>query len=175
MNGLGLVHENPDIMSRGEAITFIGEPSGSVDDQQASAVKTLREMRDQTLARIESVRHRLRDQPEAGSADEGDGADQAFDLYDRSQMAWLIQNLEVKAHQLNLALERALEGGYGVCSRCHQPIPSERLELVPETTLCVSCASAHERTASREAGLYAARANRAAARYAAEAVDDERE
>ncbi|PIQ63750.1 MAG: hypothetical protein COV99_01595 [Bacteroidetes bacterium CG12_big_fil_rev_8_21_14_0_65_60_17] len=42
------------------------------------------------------------------------------------------------------AIERALtaidDGTYGTCVRCGEPIPSGRLEVMPESRVCVPCA-----------------------------------
>jgi RNA polymerase-binding transcription factor DksA len=37
------------------------------------------------------------------------------------------------------ALKRMTEGTYGVCSACQQPIPVERLEILPHASSCVPC------------------------------------
>ena len=39
------------------------------------------------------------------------------------------------------ALSRIESGGYGICERCGNAIPVERLDALPYSTLCVSCAS----------------------------------
>ena len=39
------------------------------------------------------------------------------------------------------ALSRIDSGGYGICERCGDAIPVERLDALPYSTLCVSCAS----------------------------------
>lgn len=44
--------------------------------------------------------------------------------------------------ELDLAAARAAAGGYGVCSRCGDPIPAEQLELRPARTVCVACTDA---------------------------------
>ncbi len=31
------------------------------------------------------------------------------------------------------------KGKYGICERCSKEIPTERLEVQPEATLCVTC------------------------------------
>lgn len=46
---------------------------------------------------------------------------------------------------LQMALERIREGGYGVCDRCDDPISPRRLELVPWATLCRDCKEHEER------------------------------
>jgi RNA polymerase-binding transcription factor DksA len=43
---------------------------------------------------------------------------------------------------LREALSREREGTYGRCERCAGPISPERLDILPTTTLCVSCARA---------------------------------
>ncbi|MGH3650113.1 MAG: TraR/DksA family transcriptional regulator [Acidimicrobiia bacterium] len=43
--------------------------------------------------------------------------------------------------KVNRALERVKAGTYGICESCGKPIPVERLDVLPYTTLCVECAS----------------------------------
>lgn len=43
--------------------------------------------------------------------------------------------------ELDAALERVAGGTFGVCASCGNPIPRERLRLLPAATLCVPCAS----------------------------------
>ncbi len=47
--------------------------------------------------------------------------------------------------QIDKALERIDEGTYGLCQECQEPIPSERLEILPYALLCVHCQSKQER------------------------------
>lgn len=42
---------------------------------------------------------------------------------------------------LDAARERIDAGVYGVCASCGNPIPVDRLRLLPAATLCVPCAS----------------------------------
>lgn len=39
------------------------------------------------------------------------------------------------------ALSRVRSGDYGICERCGEAIPIERLDALPYSTLCVTCAS----------------------------------
>ncbi|MDX1691222.1 MAG: TraR/DksA C4-type zinc finger protein [Acidimicrobiia bacterium] len=43
--------------------------------------------------------------------------------------------------QIEEALQRIEDGTYGDCARCGDPIPVARLDALPYTKLCVSCAS----------------------------------
>ena len=45
--------------------------------------------------------------------------------------------------QINDALKRIDTGDYFSCSDCGEEIPSSRLELLPFSTRCVSCADKH--------------------------------
>jgi RNA polymerase-binding transcription factor DksA len=56
-----------------------------------------------------------------------------FNLARRSQAMEKLQAVEQ-------ALSRIDEGRYGRCERCGHEIESERLELLPSTSLCARCA-----------------------------------
>lgn len=44
--------------------------------------------------------------------------------------------------QIDAALHRLVEGTYGLCIACDQPIPAARLEARPHTEHCVPCQEA---------------------------------
>ncbi len=43
--------------------------------------------------------------------------------------------------EIDRALAKIDQGTYGVCERCDQPIPEERLRALPHASLCVRCKS----------------------------------
>lgn len=43
--------------------------------------------------------------------------------------------------KVNHALDRVASGNYGICESCGTPIPVERLDVLPYSTLCVECAA----------------------------------
>lgn len=47
--------------------------------------------------------------------------------------------------ELDAAFQRVADGTYGRCASCGNPIPIERLRLLPAATLCVPCAGAPAR------------------------------
>lgn len=47
---------------------------------------------------------------------------------------------EKRLKRARAALDRLDEGTYGDCATCGDPIPPGRLEIMPETPLCVECA-----------------------------------
>lgn len=41
--------------------------------------------------------------------------------------------------EIEAALARVRDGSYGTCPTCAEPIPAERLEILPYTQFCVPC------------------------------------
>jgi RNA polymerase-binding transcription factor DksA len=56
----------------------------------------------------------------------------------------LDETLRTELNLVNAALSRAEKREYGICSICDEPIPVARLEALPYTDRCVSCASESE-------------------------------
>jgi RNA polymerase-binding transcription factor len=52
---------------------------------------------------------------------------------------------------IDAALARLTVGDYGICTRCGEPIETERLQALPTTTLCAECAADVAREARRSA------------------------
>ena len=52
----------------------------------------------------------------------------------------LLRNAAEKLKKLNLALHRIHEPKFGFCTLCEQAIQEARLMLMPESSLCISCA-----------------------------------
>jgi DnaK suppressor protein len=72
-------------------------------------------------------------------------ADHASEMVDRELDESLGVNAGQIVHEIDRALEKIEDGTYGLCERCGQPIPEERLDAVPYATLCVSCKQIEER------------------------------
>ena len=53
----------------------------------------------------------------------------------------LLTNAAEKQKKLKLALHRINEPKFGFCTLCKQAIQEARLLLIPESSLCVGCAS----------------------------------
>ena len=100
----------------------------------------LKEEYDATLSEItELQRDRLTDS--AGD----DQADTGTKTFEREQEISLANSILERVTQVERALERLDEGGYGWCERCGNPIPVERLAAFPSATLCVTCKQLEER------------------------------
>jgi DnaK suppressor protein len=51
----------------------------------------------------------------------------------------LVATAESALYEIDAALQRLEEGSYGICERCVEPIPWERLEALPMSRLCTTC------------------------------------
>jgi DnaK suppressor protein len=67
----------------------------------------------------------------------GDGTTEAIS---RRNEIGIGTSLEVSEQRLLRALEKVEEGTYGVCDNCGGPIAPARLEVAPESVLCIACA-----------------------------------
>jgi DnaK suppressor protein len=123
-----------------------------MDEKKEQRMQELVEQRDRTLAEIGRLQAEARAEIEPASAGDEDLVDAAADIYERSKVLSFIYRLEEKVEQLDRAIESLEKGTYGICEICGAPIPPERLEIVPETTLCVKCAQEQEARAGIRRG-----------------------
>ena len=73
-------------------------------------------------------------------------ADVATELQLREQDEALVRNAREILGKIERALQKMDEGTYGICDKTHQPIPVERLEVLPYATLTVEAQSIQEIT-----------------------------
>jgi DnaK suppressor protein len=59
--------------------------------------------------------------------------------FERSQVDALVQQAQHHLAEIDAALQRLRDGRYGICERCGQEIPEERLEVRPVARTCVGC------------------------------------
>jgi DnaK suppressor protein len=76
----------------------------------------------------------------ANADDEHDpeGATLAFE---RQHVAAHIGRVADRLREIDAALSRLDQGGYGICQRCGRPIPAGRLAARPSAATCIGCAS----------------------------------
>ena len=92
----------------------------------------------------EENRGQLEDDREEIPSDNHPG-DMATSTFDRELDATLEGNEERLLQAIDAALERIEHGTYGICPKCGQAIPEERLEALPWTTRCIGCKRREER------------------------------
>jgi DnaK suppressor protein len=110
----------------------------------------LEHQRDETVAELARLQEALETSEVDPSVDEADP-----DVVEREKILALMEALELRLDEIKAALATAATGTYGICERCGQPIDPERLRIVPEATLCVSCKllAEKERAANRSIGV----------------------
>lgn len=67
--------------------------------------------------------------------------DQGTELFERSKDTALNEHAERELEEINEALHAIAEGTYGICSKCGNDIPYERLLAVPATDRCIEHAA----------------------------------
>ena len=77
--------------------------------------------------------------------------DLAQALSDRETTDILVHLLYQNREQVERALARVREGGYGQCEECSHRIPAERLRYQPAATRCVECQGRWDRVNGRTA------------------------
>ena len=82
---------------------------------------------------------------DAGDGAGDDQADAGTKTFEREQEISLANNAREVSEQSEHALGRILDGSYGVCESCGNPIGKNRLLVFPRATLCVPCKSKQER------------------------------
>lgn len=98
---------------------------------EATALRQeLKELRGQ-IAKLEGG---LQEKPDYGMG-KGDPAIARWEL-DQA----LLGDLKRRAQSLERQLSRIDEGTYGLCEQCGKCIDPDRLEVLPDTNLCIECA-----------------------------------
>lgn len=88
--------------------------------------------------KLQRLDKRLAQKPEFGR---GDGSASPSSR----EMAFVRkERVMAEIHGLQKALVRMHEGTYGRCEQCGTQIDPERLEVLPTTTLCITCAQTME-------------------------------
>jgi RNA polymerase-binding transcription factor DksA len=60
--------------------------------------------------------------------------------FERQQVAALLVAARQRLADVDAALARRAEGGYGTCADCGRPIAPERLAARPAARTCIDCA-----------------------------------
>ena len=88
----------------------------------------------QALKELEQLGVRLEQKAEYGPG-KGDPA-----IYEWELTLAMRQQAQARVETIRQALQKCVEGRYGLCEHCGEPIDPERLEILPLTTVCIKCA-----------------------------------
>jgi DnaK suppressor protein len=70
-----------------------------------------------------------------------DFAEQAVELENGETLVALDREVSAEIREIELALRRVDDGGYGTCIECGDPIGEQRLAALPYAGMCIECAS----------------------------------
>jgi len=102
-------------------------------------------------ARLEGERKRLIEEMEQlkstmRPADErregspfGKREEEATESYELERRLTLEKSIREQLAAVEHALQKFEDGTYGLCDSCGKPIPPERLEALPQATMCLDC------------------------------------
>ncbi len=76
-----------------------------------------------------------------GMAFDGNFADSGQVAAEKGEHRVLANSIQDSLADIDHALEKLDSGGYGRCERCGEEIGEARLEAMPATRFCISCAS----------------------------------
>lgn len=64
---------------------------------------------------------------------------EAEEKFEHARISAIKSELNQKAKQIKLALDRVSMGKYGICDTCNKMIDTDRLAIYPEATKCIKC------------------------------------
>jgi DnaK suppressor protein len=105
--------------------------------------RRLEDERADLLENIQHLRDLLKTDVDA-STQEGDP-----DIYERERNLAFLEGAEERLETVERALRMIERGTYGICERCGQRIEPERIQALPDATLCMRCQREVERLASK--------------------------
>ena len=69
-----------------------------------------------------------------------DFAEQVVQMENDAVLAGISEATAAELAQINRALAQIEQGSYGICSQCGQPIGERRLQALPYSDRCITCA-----------------------------------
>lgn len=100
---------------------------------------TVRALRRERARLVEELKHHemlAQERPTTGNH----MADDATEVEEQAKSLALRRHIEGMLQEIDRAIVRAEKGTYGICERCKNPIPEERLKVMLSATLCIQCA-----------------------------------
>jgi DnaK suppressor protein len=115
-------------------------PAGGSSVADALSVESER-VREQ-VATLERDVARVVAASEDSNADDEHDPEGATIAFERAQLMTLLDAARARLRDVETALGRLAEGGYGRCEVCGRPIDPERLVARPTASRCIDCARA---------------------------------
>jgi RNA polymerase-binding transcription factor DksA len=105
------------------------------------------------MRRLDRDRSQLKDEALQATGGEASGglsdvplhlADLGSHAFEEELTLGLVEREEQIIEEINAALARLDEGGYGRCDACQRQIPRDRLQALPYARYCAACAGKHQ-------------------------------
>ena len=93
------------------------------------------------LAGLERERSGIVAAAESANSDDEHDPEGATIAFEREHTTALLERARQHLDEIDAALRRLDEGGYGTCAACGRPIAADRLAARPTATTCISCAA----------------------------------
>lgn len=109
----------------------------------------LREERRQTAERVQQLKASAQEAEETREGSPfGKREEEASEAFELEKRLALEEKLNATLAKIDHALEKWQAGTYGLCDSCGKSIEQERLEALPQASLCLSCKARQARNAS---------------------------
>ena len=66
-------------------------------------------------------------------------AETGTEIYEQERNLSVDQSLQQQLSDVERALQKFEDGTYGICDNCGKEIALERLQALPQATLCINC------------------------------------
>jgi len=109
----------------------------------------LQEERRQTAERLRQLKAGAQEAEETREGSPfGKREEEASEAFELEKRLALEEKLNATLANIDHALVKWQEGTYGLCDSCGNPIEQERLEALPQASLCLSCKARQAKHAS---------------------------
>lgn len=96
------------------------------------------------LKRLSELDHRLHDiEAELDTEHSKDWEESAVEREGDEVLEHLGQAGQDEIRRIRAALARIRSGDYGACTKCGEEISNQRLDVLPDTPFCKTCAASH--------------------------------
>ena len=76
----------------------------------------------------------------SSNADDEHDPEGATVAFERAQVVALLAQSQSRLDEIDMALQRCRQGGYGTCDSCGETIAAQRLVARPAASTCIRCA-----------------------------------
>lgn len=102
-------------------------------------------LEDKRKRALSSARKTLAEEATVDTDDLPDEIDLASSEYQQGMVLRLRDREKYLIEKIDRALEKIDRGTFGTCEECSEPITVKRLEVRPETTMCIRCKEEQEK------------------------------